>query len=236
MDYKRIYEEIINKAKLENRNKKENIYYEKHHILPKCLGGLNNKENLVLLTAKEHFICHKLLVKIYPDNNKLIYALSAMMFFKRGKRIIRIGAREFEKFKIEFIKAKSINDQEYFKTNTIWNKGIPRSQETIDKIKKTKAGNGYIMSDETKAKIGKSSKGRVQSAETIEKRVSKLRGENNPMYGRTGINHHSFGEKMTPYTPYVRKKIECPYCLKIGGDSNMRRYHFENCKLKPNIK
>lgn len=30
------------------------IYYEKHHILPRCLGGKNYNSNLVLLTPKEH--------------------------------------------------------------------------------------------------------------------------------------------------------------------------------------
>jgi hypothetical protein len=46
-------------------------YCEKHHILPKCLGGSNDKLNLVQLTAREHFICHLLLVKItVGDDNK----------------------------------------------------------------------------------------------------------------------------------------------------------------------
>jgi len=39
-------------------------YTEQHHILPKCLGGTNNKSNLVRLTAREHFVCHLLLVKM----------------------------------------------------------------------------------------------------------------------------------------------------------------------------
>jgi len=74
MNYKEIYDNIIRKAQLENRIKGKEIYYEKHHIIPKCLKGNNEKSNLVLLTAKEHFICHKLLTKIYPSNPKIIYA------------------------------------------------------------------------------------------------------------------------------------------------------------------
>lgn len=42
-------------------------YSERHHILPKCMGGTNAKENLVRLTAKEHFIAHKLLVRMHPE-------------------------------------------------------------------------------------------------------------------------------------------------------------------------
>lgn len=44
-------------------------YFEKHHIIPKCLGGTNDFSNLVCLTAREHFICHLLLVKITTGNN-----------------------------------------------------------------------------------------------------------------------------------------------------------------------
>ena len=69
MNHQKVYDNIIKNAKFENRkklrkNKTNYIYYEKHHILPKCLGGNNDKENLVLLTAKEHYVCHKLLTYI----------------------------------------------------------------------------------------------------------------------------------------------------------------------------
>lgn len=43
-------------------------YTEKHHILPKALGGSNNITNIVNLTAKEHFIVHHLLPKMLADN------------------------------------------------------------------------------------------------------------------------------------------------------------------------
>jgi hypothetical protein len=61
MNYQKIYESIIQKAKFENRiklrkNHPNYIYYENHHILPKCLGGSDEKENLVLLTAREHYV------------------------------------------------------------------------------------------------------------------------------------------------------------------------------------
>lgn len=70
MNYKAIYYNIIGNA----QNRFLEGYSEKHHILPKCMGGSNNKNNIAILTAKEHFICHKLLCKIYPLNDKLKYA------------------------------------------------------------------------------------------------------------------------------------------------------------------
>jgi hypothetical protein len=42
------------------------------------MGGNNSKDNLVYLTAEEHYVAHQLLVKIYPDNHKLIYAANMM--------------------------------------------------------------------------------------------------------------------------------------------------------------
>ena len=76
MNYTNIYNQIINNAK--NRHNDKIQYYEKHHIIPKCLGGTDETNNLVQLTLREHFICHKLLVKIYPNNSSLIYALWIM--------------------------------------------------------------------------------------------------------------------------------------------------------------
>ena len=76
MDYKKIYEQLINKGS--NRAPEKNMYYENHHIIPKCLGGTDISSNLVYLTAEEHFFAHQLLVKIYPENKKLMSALSKM--------------------------------------------------------------------------------------------------------------------------------------------------------------
>ena len=53
-------------------------FVEKHHIVPKCMGGTDDVTNLVLLPAKAHFIAHYLLHKSYPDNIKLSHAFSMM--------------------------------------------------------------------------------------------------------------------------------------------------------------
>ena len=84
MNHQKIYNTIINKAKQENRIKQKGIYYEKHHIIPKCLEGNNEDENLVLLTAKEHFIAHKLLTYIYKGNRKIACAFYRMVYSNRG--------------------------------------------------------------------------------------------------------------------------------------------------------
>lgn len=76
MNYQSIYDKIITRAR--NRVINNNDYYELHHIKPKCMGGLDIPENLVHLTASEHYICHLLLSRLYPNNIGLIRAVMFM--------------------------------------------------------------------------------------------------------------------------------------------------------------
>jgi hypothetical protein len=78
MNYQRIYDQIIDRAQAEDRKKSGKTYYENHHIVPKCLGGSNEKNNLVLLTGREHFLAHWTLTRVHPDNAKLVFAFWAM--------------------------------------------------------------------------------------------------------------------------------------------------------------
>lgn len=78
MNYQRIYDQIIDRAK----ERKLEGYKEVHHIIPKCLGGSNHESNLAELTAREHFLCHHLLTKIHPGNNKVFFAFWAMCTLK----------------------------------------------------------------------------------------------------------------------------------------------------------
>jgi hypothetical protein len=110
MNYEKIYDRIIKKAVLENRKKSKDQYFERHHIIPKCLGGSNEKENLVLLTAREHFICHRLLCEIHPYNKKLWYALDAMLILNSdrnytiGSRLYSIVKENIRECKSEFLR------------------------------------------------------------------------------------------------------------------------------------
>lgn len=78
MDYKKHYENLI-KSRF-NRKKKKGVYYEKHHIVPKCLGGSNKKENIIHLTAREHYIAHWLLYRMRPHSNGVSFAFWKMTF------------------------------------------------------------------------------------------------------------------------------------------------------------
>ncbi len=80
MDYQQIYNDLISKACDEKRTKQSATYYENHHILPRCMGGTDDSFNLILLTAKEHWVAHCLLTKITSgrDLYKMSQALILM--------------------------------------------------------------------------------------------------------------------------------------------------------------
>lgn len=74
MDYKRHYNLLIERA----QTRQLTGYAEKHHVVPKCMGGTDHKSNLVELTPEEHYVAHQLLVKMYPDIDNLVYAANKM--------------------------------------------------------------------------------------------------------------------------------------------------------------
>lgn len=91
--YHRWYYNIIN----HRLNIPATGYIEKHHILPKCLGGSNAQNNLVLLTAREHFICHLLLVRMTSGvfRSKMIRAVDAFKMTKPGTQR-NLTARQYQ--------------------------------------------------------------------------------------------------------------------------------------------
>lgn len=79
MDYAQHYSRLIERA----RNRVLVGYVERHHIVPKCLGGLDDPDNIVRLTPEEHYLAHQLLLKIYPAEKGLICA--ALYMAGRGR-------------------------------------------------------------------------------------------------------------------------------------------------------
>ena len=112
MNYELIHQKIIDRALI--RPKIPDQYYESHHIIPKCLGGNNEISNLVFLTAKEHFIIHKLLVRIYPKEYKLAYALWAISSLKNKytNQRINISSKEYNNLKQNMSEATKLRLKE----------------------------------------------------------------------------------------------------------------------------
>lgn len=171
--YTKIYHQIVNRA----RSRILTGYIEKHHIIPRALGGNDSMDNLVNLTAREHFICHWLLTKMTsgPEKNKMFWALNGMSMknpfqqrhetkitskvYSNTKKIIadecrgKPGTKHSEESKEKIRNARAKQDM----TNRL---GKPRSDETKQKIKIARAKQdmshlvGKQLSSETKKKIG----------------------------------------------------------------------------------
>lgn len=139
MDYQRIYNQLVKRA----QNRTLEGYKEKHHIIPKCLGGSNDKENLVELTAREHFLCHILLCEIYPKENKLKYALWCMVNGKHKSLNNNFipNSRLYEIARLGFIKAHTgFKFTDEMKSKIGLPKGFKYSIESKNKMKLSKLG------------------------------------------------------------------------------------------------
>lgn len=139
----------------------KNKYYERHHIVPKSIGGSDDDDNLIDLYAREHFEAHKLLALENPENDSLVYAWWMMA---------HVGDREVTECEYEFAK-------EHFVAML---KGQTKTEDVKDKISKglirayeNKPGTrlGVRLDDETKKRISIAMKGRWA-------------GEKNPFFGK----------------------------------------------------
>lgn len=126
MNYTKIYESIIERSK----NREIKGYTEKHHIIPKCIGGSNDKSNITKLTAREHYIAHQLLVKIYPNEYGLINAANMMCNFSeyndnRSKNRLYGWLRE--KLSKEMSRIQSGKGNSQYGTRFIYNLDLKKS-------------------------------------------------------------------------------------------------------------
>lgn len=189
MNYLKIHNDIISRAQLRASSRKEaNLilgYSERHHVVPRCMGGTNEKDNLVFLSAREHFIIHILLTKIYPNEGKLLYACQRLLYTKHNERL---NGKTYECLR------KKISD--YGKTqNKENNESIARMAET--KRGRTKENN------ESVAKMAKTLTGRTKETHPGIARFAKNRTvENNP---ELQIMYNEIGKKIRG-----RTKETCP--------------------------
>lgn len=114
MNYQSIYNTLISHAQL--RAIDPNTLYEKHHIIPKSLGGSDDPANLVKLTLREHFVAHRLLVKIHASNRnnhtKMVHALWWMCKTKATQDKSIVGSHAYEAARSAFILCCPMKDPE----------------------------------------------------------------------------------------------------------------------------
>lgn len=195
MNYAEHYERLVERALGRNLSG----YFEKHHVVPKCLGGSNDKSNLVRLTAREHFTAHMLLVRMHPKNPKLVFAAHAMQMQgraghspasisknrqfewlrKRNAEAIaerRRGKRHSQatKDKISAIHKGRKQTPEARKKISDAHKGVPKTPEHNAKVSAALMGKigtrlGVTTPEDTKAKQSASAFARTDKAENTRK-------------------------------------------------------------------
>lgn len=162
--YKEFIENILNTR---GRFACGDEYHERHHIIPKCMGGNNEENNLIDLFAREHFIAHKLLAKENPNNTKLIHAWTFMSRINNCDGKYEITPEEYEDARKEYISLM---------------KGKTLSED--HKMKIGRANKGRVVPEDAKLAVAKANANRIWSDESKQKLSNSISGKNHPMYGK----------------------------------------------------
>jgi hypothetical protein len=129
MNYQKIYDTLVRRG----QNRILEGYSEKHHIVPRCLGGTDEATNLVSLTPEEHYLCHLLLVKIHPNNIRLV---KAAMFMVSANRDQQRNNKAYGWLKRQYSEYMS-GPNNPSKLNGVWNKGITGYKNKVNFSEKT---------------------------------------------------------------------------------------------------
>lgn len=223
--YSKWYFSIIENALIRGWNKNiVDFYTENHHIIPKSICENNE---IVCLTAREHFICHLLLTKILKneDKNKMYAAIKGMK--RSNKNQYRyINARLYDKLKGKYKHTsetiKKFSDKLRGKSKNLSEENI---QKLSERAKQTFTGRKH--SEETKKKMSECRKNKIKNDENFYKKLCvhllEIRpifvGKNNSMYGKRG--------KLSPH--YNKSKTE-EHKLKIKKALTGMKYTKERCE------
>jgi hypothetical protein len=249
MDYQRHYNALIDRA----RSREVIGYVERHHVVPKCMGGSDDKSNLVSLTPEEHFVAHQLLTKMHPDNQKLIFAAWGMTQgkWRNNKKFgwLRKKRAEAQRgIKLSEEAKKKISES---RTGTKLSVDAARklhearklagtSQET--RIKLSAALTGKPKTESHKKSLAEARK-KINYTPELREKLAANKGKPQNDKQKAALLLANKGRPLTDEHKRkvseankgkVRQKVLCPHCGKEGGDGIMKRWHFDNCKEKTN--
>jgi hypothetical protein len=216
MEYARLYERFI-----ESRREKESSltgYVEKHHVLPRSLGGRDEPSNIIRLTAEDHFFAHLLLAKAH--GGKMWYALVAMTlandgravcngFLRRARRVIaaaRVKAAEVHSaaMKGRFcgedhpMYGRPCSELSKRKTRERFASGLNPMNSPEARAKLSAKLKGRVFSDETRAKISASKMGKPRSEESRMKQSQTMTGRKLSEEHKLNVSRANTGKKRSP--------------------------------------
>ena len=246
--YEKWYQHITRNSK-ESRQPGD----ERHHIVPRSLGGGDEKSNIAFITAREHFICHWLLTKIYPTGEehwKMINAFRMMRAENPNQQRYktRITSRVYENLKKEYSALQSkrksgINNPMYGDKFFRSELGKQRQREAVS------GKNNGAKQDQARKKITESKQGKKRqpfSDEWIANLAKSKQGKNNPRYGvavseetKAKMRAKASGRKQSAETIQrkadavrgsKREKKLCPHCEQMIAVNTYSRWHGLKCR------
>lgn len=234
-------------------------YTERHHIIPKCLGGDDSDENLVSLSAREHVVAHWLLTKMVDKDSryKMLFAFNTMSRSSNDQER-RLTPLEISKSKAAKLQAMT----EYYSSpmwSYKWSQIKPKWAEAMRKVNlrpevKHKRSQSQKIA-QNRADVAAKRKERL-SRSAIKEQISKKANE---VWSRPGVREkHSVLSKEIWNRPGMKEKYRnaakecqnrpevkaiksamllktkktCPHCNKTGNPLAMHRWHFDRCRLK----
>ena len=212
-------------------------YTEKHHIVPKSFAkilnieNINDPENLVSLTAREHFVCHRLLTKMFEGKfrQKMIYAIHRLAYSNNGRKAdVYVSSRHYEQIRKQhsenltgegnpmFGKTQSTDTREKIRVKATGRKASPELKE---KFSLSRKGEGNAM-------YGRTHRLESRTLMSIARKGTQV-GEDNPFYGKT---HSDETKKHLSEARKSQPKLKCQHCGKMVDPSNYKRWHGDRCK------
>ena len=172
--YKHWYYNIINNS----INRTIEGYVEKHHIIPRSLNGTDDNNNIAILTAREHFVCHLLLTKMVTGYYQ------ELMKFAVGKFIQNAPGQQRTFTSWEYKKIReTISQVRTGKKHSIESR-IKMSEKRKGKEPWNKGLTGIIHSDESNKKRSATLTGRKKSDEFCQKVSAGKKGHKSGMTGK----------------------------------------------------
>ena len=207
-------------------------YIESHHILPQSMGGLNDDDNLVKLSARQHYLAHWMLWKAYKSKEMTFafFSMSNQSNQYQGRNR-RINSRIYENLRNEFSTLLSKTAEDKWQDSAYRQKHIDtNNSEKTQKIRSEKAKELWQNPDYVEKLLASRAKARAEGRVRTDHSKCGQPGELNPMKRpevkakNTGVNHYSNRDG------YV--KPSCIHCGITTTPTNIKRWHNENCKLK----
>lgn len=192
MNYQWHYDKLIETRKQRKRVKGQ--YYENHHIIMRSMSGDNSEQNLVHLTAREHFLAHWLLWRIHRNRSSAFAFFTMRRTCKYQERVF--SSRGYQEA-MEAV-SKMMSEMRRGKVLTLeqkaaWCSGRPQTKASIEKMVSTRKANGsYNFTSEHRKKISNASKNRIISDKTREKLSASHKGK---ISNANGCKWYNNGQK-----------------------------------------